>query len=841
VKTNSFHIENVSAARAVQAEILDRFPREDHKDAEFPRDMVMFCFPKGLGIQEDTGEDYLLHSFALTEEDGARVYGSALIFFEPVEAPMGANSFINAEPEQMDEEAVSPSHKAVVKYVMPKALCLTSHWPFYENLQRFLAALFDARKEKVVKIPIERMIANLIHETPLPPRGRMRVHMICYKADITFERPAPNELPLFNLPFNRLFQHLSVDNILLIFGCMLVERRIMFISERINKLTECIETLSFFLFPFYWRHIFIPILPKKLIDFVCAPMPFVVGIHKSYMPDELMLGGVVVVDVDSNTVLCDSENPITPLPEKSGSRLSKHLRKIMSVDTSAKLSMNAELDKRAVCDAFCSFFVSIMKNYKDYMEAPSEFVVDKFNKDKWLETHPEKGPFFEQFLDTQMFQCFVDDRYEASPANLDILIFDELIDRENGKAAAFLTDTSNAHKETHEVMNPIPEKFDFPGSISYNGKFPVALKKEYFGESREAPKLFDSSNDSEVQRVGMSSVALKFFTDKNMYSRHFHSLRSRSSKQDQTFKDIVSMVRLHQGYIDIANKEFNRICQRVLGKELVETGTSIDNAWVGMLTHLEERRSFENHLRPNLREKFTVALYKKANEVEHELAVLFDEAQKLDLNASRGKSDVDNARNRHQKMKAKLKHTMASVKGPETFSNQNEISKRISAESDCDSALLLKAQAEISFRGIVAMYERRMPQIVEDVRRLNGERISLLKTCLEEYLRHYKKYLSEMTKSVGVFEQKVQEIDVEKDVKTFSEGKLEWGKIVEGKNKSSTGDTAGSPGSVNETIDENSTTPDASSKSMALSPGDKLGQTYFFIHFLVTDINLAWL
>jgi hypothetical protein len=59
----------------------------------------------------------------------------------------------------------------------------------------------------------------------------------------------------------------------------------------------------------FWRHIYIPVLPIQLIDFVCAPMPFLVGVHSSYLPDEIMLDQVTTIRtsiiVDLLALFCD--------------------------------------------------------------------------------------------------------------------------------------------------------------------------------------------------------------------------------------------------------------------------------------------------------------------------------------------------------------------------------------------------------------------------------------------------------------------------------------------------------------------------------------------------------
>jgi len=47
-----------------------------------------------------------------------------------------------------------------------------------------------------------------------------------------------------------------------------------------------------------------------------------------------------------------------------------------------------------------------------------------------------------------------------------------------------------------------------------------------------------------TNKVDISKLSMKFFTEKRLYSQHFHSLRLRSSKQDLAFKGTYSMMRV---------------------------------------------------------------------------------------------------------------------------------------------------------------------------------------------------------------------------------------------------------------------------------------------------------
>ena len=42
-------------------------------------------------------------------------------------------------------------------------------------------------------------------------------------------------------------------------------------------LSDCAHALESLLYPFAWQHIYVPILVPKMIDYVCAPMPFLIG------------------------------------------------------------------------------------------------------------------------------------------------------------------------------------------------------------------------------------------------------------------------------------------------------------------------------------------------------------------------------------------------------------------------------------------------------------------------------------------------------------------------------------------------------------------------------------
>lgn len=70
---------------------------------------------------------------------------------------------------------------------------------------------------------------------------------------------------------------------MIIFASMLYERRIIFTSKKLTRLSACVQSANDVIYPMIWQHIFIPVLPMALIDYLLAPMPFLIGV-----PDEVL-------------------------------------------------------------------------------------------------------------------------------------------------------------------------------------------------------------------------------------------------------------------------------------------------------------------------------------------------------------------------------------------------------------------------------------------------------------------------------------------------------------------------------------------------------------------------
>ena len=54
-------------------------------------------------------------------------------------------------------------------------------------------------------------------------------------------------------------------------GALLCERRVVLVSASVEKLSDCAHACVALLQPFEWQHVFIPLLPARLLSYACVP------------------------------------------------------------------------------------------------------------------------------------------------------------------------------------------------------------------------------------------------------------------------------------------------------------------------------------------------------------------------------------------------------------------------------------------------------------------------------------------------------------------------------------------------------------------------------------------
>ncbi|KAJ0050558.1 hypothetical protein NL108_003793, partial [Boleophthalmus pectinirostris] len=239
------------------------FP-EDFADEESCQTLPRFCFPYDIQRARD-GVAVQHFTFALTDLEGCQRFGFCRL----------ANT-------------------------SQTCLCILSYLPWFEVFYKLLNNLADYLAKGQTNEA--RTLLSELYKQPVPlVSGSVTLSMVPY-----FIAPDPRSLP--SIPESRnlteLIVAVDVGNLLQLYASMLFERRILIFASKLSTLTSCVHALTAVLYPMHWQHIFIPVLPPNLLDYCCAPMPYLIGVHTS-LSEKVKSRGleeVVILNVDTNTV-----------------------------------------------------------------------------------------------------------------------------------------------------------------------------------------------------------------------------------------------------------------------------------------------------------------------------------------------------------------------------------------------------------------------------------------------------------------------------------------------------------------------------------------------------------
>ncbi|XP_063123549.1 DENN domain-containing protein 1C isoform X6 [Rattus norvegicus] len=290
--------------------ILRKFP-PDFQEQEAMQMVPRFCFP--FDIEREPPSPAVQHfTFALTDLVGNRRFGFCRL-------RAGAWS----------------------------CLCILSHLPWFEVFYKILNTVGDLLAQNQVT-EAEELLQNLQQHPYLGPGfsgGPKTDSSITSWSECGILPPAlgnskllscfvaPDAAGLPSIPENRNLTELVVavtdENIVGLFAALLAERRVLLTASKLSTLTACVHASCALLYPMRWEHVLIPTLPPHLLDYCCAPMPYLIGVHSSLAERvrEKALEDVVVLNADSNTLETPFDD-VQALPPDVVSLLRLRLRKV---------------------------------------------------------------------------------------------------------------------------------------------------------------------------------------------------------------------------------------------------------------------------------------------------------------------------------------------------------------------------------------------------------------------------------------------------------------------------------------------------------------------------------
>ena len=143
---------------------------------------------------------------------------------------------------------------------------------FFEDLMRIISFMrhppYNDLKfllESLQKCKIPKSGNTLEISTSLKHISPLNTHQNEKMKNYFITMPKDNELLLHHVSYHYLLSKFSADKILTIFKSLLSENRIIFVADDLPSLSIFTNSIYSLLFPFYWQHIFIPILPNEYL------------------------------------------------------------------------------------------------------------------------------------------------------------------------------------------------------------------------------------------------------------------------------------------------------------------------------------------------------------------------------------------------------------------------------------------------------------------------------------------------------------------------------------------------------------------------------------------------
>ncbi|KFW74580.1 DENN domain-containing protein 2C, partial [Manacus vitellinus] len=372
-------------------QIIQQFPsKPEHpfrqsKDTEERLKVIpRFCFPDPKDWFPASDLKSETFSFVLTGEDGSRWFGYC--------------------------KKLLPEGKGKR---LPEVYCIVSRLGCF-NL--FSKILDEVEKRREMSPALVHPFMRSVMEAPFPAPGRtITVRSFLPGAgDEVMELCRPLDSRLEHVDFECLFQCLSVPHTIRVFASLLLERRVIFVADNLSTLSKCGHAAVATLYPFTWQHTYIPVLPASMIDIVCSPTPFLIGILSCSLPQlqDLPIEEVLIVDLCADKFLQEVSDEDEILPHKLQAALVQVLEERSEIlshgqsDTQGDMTLNS-----LVSEAFVQFFVEIVGHYSLHMTV-TEKGERVFQREPFRKSHVSRNVrhFLQFFMETQMFAGFIQDR-----------------------------------------------------------------------------------------------------------------------------------------------------------------------------------------------------------------------------------------------------------------------------------------------------------------------------------------------------------------------------------------------------------------------------------------------
>ncbi|KAJ8247559.1 hypothetical protein GJAV_G00247720 [Gymnothorax javanicus] len=411
---------------------LERPTKQVREAEQRLKAIPQFCFPDARDwspVSEYSSETF---SFMLTGEDGSRRFGYCRRLLPCGKGPR-----------------------------LPEVYCIISRLGCFDLFSKILD---EVERRRGISAALVYPFMRSLMESPFPAPGKtIRVKTFLPGAgNEVMELRRPSDSRLEHVDLESLFCCLSVRQVVRIFASLLLERRVIFVADKLSTLSSCVHAMVALLYPFSWQHTFIPVLPASMVDIVCCPTPFLVGLLSSSLPKlkGLPIEEALMVDLGADRFIRQLDDEATLLPRKLQAALEQaleHRNDIIDPDTDSESDEECNSVSNLVSEAFIRFFLEAIGHYSLFMTL-NERGERTFQREAFRKSVASKSirRFLGVFMESQMFAGFIQDRELRKSRAKGLfeqraeLYLEELPDTEQSGVNKFLKGLGNKMRFLHK-------------------------------------------------------------------------------------------------------------------------------------------------------------------------------------------------------------------------------------------------------------------------------------------------------------------------------------------------------------------------------------------------------
>ena len=562
----------------LKPKILSKFPEFDDKNNIINDELLYYCFPYGFQpYYDDSGNKLMEETFSIILNDNIfsseypQKYMTCLLFYENLAQYKELYKEIYKNENNINNENID-KYKF---YIIPKSIIIISKYPYTSIFPEILNSIYNYFLSSEQKIPIEKIITNLVIEVPMAPRGLYYIDFTLINKDLTLKRTDNNNLQLTDIDLKNFYNLLSLDVQIEIFKHLLLGSKIIIFSENINNITLIMISFLYLLFPFKYPFYITSFLNRKYYNIIEGVSPFFVGINEVYNPEffnenEINLEGIslLIVDLDNNTSEFVSSNTIPDFPSRLISNFIKDIQNIenkyIKVDKENQeenVESEEEEDEDNDCNdpiekfnriyqkTFFIFICDLIKNYEQFLNInylktnnnAKASINNLFNCDEFIKTRQSiESPFYKKLiLESQIFFDFINRKMipKSSQEIIDNKLVNDTMTSIRNKTT-FFNKTSTRFFESSEYSKN--ERYAAPKLKALTEKEKIMIKNNIKKLNKKGQIILEnSSSDISFKYIIFPQLDFDIYFN-NENSNEYHLPPNFSEKIESINSDIIS-------------------------------------------------------------------------------------------------------------------------------------------------------------------------------------------------------------------------------------------------------------------------------------------------------------